>query len=104
MSIFSLASENNFFLLMTMLLFYQSSSINQSSTHRRTSFEDFKSLKIIFVLFLSASLKNILLMITVLLSKRLPPLGQHAIIHTMIIIFMAKKQLSDSWIINFLVT
>ena len=96
MSIFSIASENNFFLLITMLLFYQSSSINQSSTHRRTSFEDFKSLQIIFVLFLSASLKNILLMITVLLSKRLPPLGQHAIIHTMIIIFMAKKQLSDS--------
>ena len=79
-----------------MLLFYQSSSINQSYTHRQTSFEDFKSLQIIFVLFLSASLKNILLMITVLLSKRLPPLGQLAIIHTMIIIFMAKKQLSDS--------
>ena len=43
-----------------MLLFYQSSLIIQSSTHQVTSFEDFKSHQIIFVLFLSASLKKCL--------------------------------------------
>ena len=62
-----------------MLLFYQSSLIIQSSTHQVTSFEDFKSHQIIFVLFLSASLKNVLLVITVLLSKRYPPLCQHVL-------------------------
>ena len=58
MSIVFNSKWKNFFLLITMLLFYQSSLIIQSSTHQVTSFEDFKSHQIIFVLFLSASLKK----------------------------------------------